>query len=272
MRTNNGIGVLLLLSLATIGFTAPAGGAAEFEVVATGPLASVQNDASASDGTTAGPLPPIFDLARLQGGSFRATFRFSGVTPGPGSTAVYDLGPSSGVTTYELLDPAGAVVHRGTGPSEPVAIVSNNFGGAPFTVDQVLLGSVVNSVTGWNVPATRYSPTPEFHSVAHLDVNSYVGNGVNYLSDLAIPTDAATYLAFPTANAGRAFYAIAEFGDGDFVNRAGPYQHALTQLQYDIAALTVTPVPESGLACLLVPFLWASGMRRHSRARTSGAR
>jgi hypothetical protein len=237
--------------IAFAGLIALAGSAApatDYEITASGPLASILNDTSTSDGTTRGTLPPMLDLNRLDGGSFRATFRFTPVAPVAGPTASYALSATSGMTRYELLDPSGQVVHRGSNPSEPMALVSNNNGAAPFTADQVLLSSSVESITGLHRPAPRYGATPDFLSLADFNVGGYVGNGVDYLTSLAIPTDPAPYLAPPLQN--RMFDVLLEFGDGDYGDRVGPYQYAGTQLTYNITAVTVTPVPEPTAAAL----------------------
>ncbi len=245
-----------------LGLVSRAAGAADHEVTASGTLLSVLSDSGTFDGTAAGTLPPLLDLGRLQGGSFRATYRFTQVRPESGTTAFYELSASSGMTSYELLDRDGLVVHRGGSPSGPVAILSNNYGGAPFVVDQVLLGSEGHTITGLNLPAALYSPRPDFISHADFNLAGYVGAGVDYLSGLSIPTDAATYLAFPAA--GRSFNVGLEFGDGDYIERLAPYQLVSTQLQYDITTLTVTAVPEPA-ACLLLPALAVLGLRRVRR-------
>jgi hypothetical protein len=255
LRASDSIGFsLVALSAGLIGFTGSMAGAADYQIVASGPLAFVFSDTSVFDGTTVeiGTLPPLLDPRRLEGGSFRATFRFSQVTPNPGGNSFYELSASSGMTSYELLDAAGLVLHRGSGPSDPTAIVSNNYGGIPFSVDEVLLSSGVGGVTGLNVPAALYSSPPEFISVADFNVNGFVSAGVDYVTDLSIPTDAATYLAFPTP--GRSFDVLLEFGDGDFIDQVGPYQHAATELRYDITSLAVNPaVPEpAGILAVLV--------------------
>ena len=132
-----------------------------------------------------------------------------------------------------------------------MALVSNNNGAAPFTADQVLLSSSVESITGLHRPAPRYGATPDFLSLADFNVGGYVGNGVDYLTSLAIPIDAAPYLAPPLQN--RMFDVLLEFGDGDYGDygdRVGPYQYAGTQLTYNITAVTVTAVPEPTAAAL----------------------
>lgn len=251
-----------------IGFAATAAGAQDYQVVASGPLYSVTSDSSTFDGTKTGTLPLLLEDGRLAGGSFRATYAFTQVTPLTGAEAFYELSPSSGMTSYELLDATGAVVHRGGNPSEPVAILSNNYGGAPFTVDQVLLGSRVNDVTGWRVPAPRYGDAPDLNSFADFNFASYVGDGVNYLTDLSIPTNAATYLAFPGAPLpGRVFDVNIEFGDGDYLERAAPYQYVTTQLQYDVTSLAVTVVPDPAAAGMALLALAVFAVRRGGRNR-----
>jgi hypothetical protein len=94
---------------------------------------------------------------------------------------------------------------------------------------------------------------------------------VNYLNDLSIPTEAATYLSFPTANAGRAFDVFIDFGDGAYVNRSGPYQHVSALLQYDITSLQVTAVPEPAGAVLFalagIPLLSRQARRQSPLTR-----
>lgn len=254
---------LLLASVALICFACPRASGADYEVTASGRLGAVQSEAKAFDGTTTAALPDILDLGRLQGGSFRATYRFMQVTPATSGTAAhYDLGLGYGMTRYELLDANGVVVHRGTNPSEADVVIENNFGSPPFSVDQVFLSSVVNSVTGVEVPEAKYSLTPDFLSAADISVVGNVGNGVNYLNELSIPTDEATYLSFPNTPTGKSFDVLLEFGDGDYLNQAGPYQHVFAQLRYDVSTLAVMPVPEPTLAGLLA--ICACGMLRRS--------
>lgn len=244
------------------GVACPVARGADYLVTASGSLASVLSEAKAFDGTNITTLPDILDLDRLQGGTFRATYRFTPVAPQlSGNDAVYQLSPTSGMISYDLLDSSGVVVHRGTNPSEPLVLVENNYGNPPYSVDQVLLTSNVNNVTGWHVPNAVYSASPDFHSVADFNLNGYVDNSTNYLNDLGIPTDAATYLSFPIANVGRAFDVLIEFGDGDYGNQSGPFQHVFAQLQYDITALEVTAVPEpAGMTLMLL-----AGMIRFRR-------
>lgn len=243
----------LLLSLA-----APAARAADYLVTASGPLTSTFSEGKTFDGTTFGTLPPILDIDRLDGGSFRATFRFNQVTPVAGPSFFYDLDSSSGMTSFHLLDAAGAVVHHGSNPSEPQAYIQNNAGGAPFIVDQVLLTSTVNTISGSTIPTALYSPPGDLISVSDLNLAGTLGPGVDFVTDMLIPTDTATYLAFPT----RIFDVFVEFADGDYINQIGPFQLVDTFAEYQIDALTVTAVPEPAVACLLFPIVTALARRR----------
>ncbi len=222
--------------------------AADYEMVVSGPLLSAFSDSSTFDGTNHGTLPPILDLAALDGGSFTATFRFSTVTPLTGDFALYDLPAPAGMTSFDLRNSSGAVVHHGSDPFEANAIVQDNVGSPPFVVDQVLLGSSVSAISGSAWPVPIYSASGDVFSVSDVSFSATL-NGDNYISDLSIPTSAATYLAFPD----RVFDVVLEFGDGDYINRVGPYQLVDTMVQYQIAGVTVTPVPESGLIWGLLP-------------------
>ena len=97
------------------------GGAAwglDYEIIASGPLNYTYNYSSTFDGTTFGTLPSFLHLDRLQGGSFRATFRFTQMPAHGGNDTIYFLSSSSGVTSYELLDASGVVVHQGSNPAQ----------------------------------------------------------------------------------------------------------------------------------------------------------
>jgi hypothetical protein len=232
--------------LGGVAIACPLASGADYILTASGPITSILSESSTFDGTNSGVLPPLLDDVGLAGGTFEATYRLSTVTPQPGSTASYALSPSS-MITFDLRNAGGQLVHHGADSSNPSAYVANNYGGAPYTVDQVLLDAVVNTVTGSNIPTPLYSATPDLISVADFNCAGYVDASVNYLSDLSIPTDAATYLAFDHKN----FDVFLEYGDGDYIDRVAPYQYAVAIMQYDITALTVTPVPEPASAALL---------------------
>jgi hypothetical protein len=253
------IGLLLLIcSIARAG---------DYEMTVSGPLLSAISESSTFDGTNHGALPPILDIVALDGGSFTATFRFSTVTPLAGSFALYDLLPPAGMTSFDLRNSSGAVVHHGSNPSEAVAIVANNDGSPPFVVDQVLLGSNVNSITGSVIPAPIYSPPGDLIQASDLNFAATL-NGDDYVTDLSIPTNPATYLAFPY----RVFDLLIEFGDGDYIDQIGPYQLIDTIVQYEITSLTVTPVPEASLVSLLIPIVSTVALRKRRTARPSARR
>jgi len=232
--------------------------AADYEMVASGPLVSVLSESSTFDGTNHGTLPPALDLGALDGGSFTATFQFSTVTPIPGNIAGYPLLPPAGMTSFDLRNAAGQVVHHGGGPFDAGVTVENNYGAAPFSVDQVFLASQVSSITGSIIPAPIYSPPGDLILATDLSFSGYVSGGTQYLNDLSIPTDPAIYLPFPN----RTFDLLIEFGDGDYIDQIGPYQLVDTIAQYEITSLTITPVPEAGLVWVLLPAAPAVAMRR----------
>jgi hypothetical protein len=49
----------------------------------------------------------------------------------------------------------------------------------------------------------------------------------------------------------RTFRAGAFFGDGDWLDQAGPFQYVETSVQYSINSLTITSVPAPGVAAVL---------------------
>ena len=248
---------LAIASMGMLTVAATRSVAADYVIVASGPFLSATSDSSKFDGTNHGTLPPVLDLAALDAGSFTATFRFSTVTPDPGNTTFYELDSSSSMT-FDLFNASGGVVHHGSMSSEPIAIISNDYGGAPFTVDQVLLSATMNSISGWHVPAPIYSPPGDLLSAGDLNFFGNVSGGTQYVNDLSIPTNPATYLAFPD----RTFDVFIEFGDGDYIDQVAPYQLIDTMAQYQITSLSVTPVPEAGLTSLFMFGLTAVGLRR----------
>ncbi len=238
---------LALVSLGMLAITCPIASAADYEMVVSMTLLSAFSDSSTFDGTNHDTLPPILDIAALEGGSFSATFRFSTVTPDKGDTAVYEL-PSPAGMTVDLRNSSGAIVHHGSNPSDAVAIIANNTGSPPYVVDQVFLASSVNSITGSVIPAPIYSASGNLYLSSDVSFFATL-TGDDYLTDLSIPTNAATYMAFPN----RVFDVFIEFGDGDYGDQIGPYQLVTTIVQYQVNSLTVTPIPEPGLVSLLVP-------------------
>jgi hypothetical protein len=104
-----------------------------------------------------------------------------------------------------------------------------------------------DSPDGLVLPTPLYGPGTVF-SNAGLNYSGYVSPGHDYLSDdVNIPTDASTYLAFPT----KILDLVVQFEDGD-VNQIGPYQNDSFDAQYNITALSVTAVPEPSTFVLAV--------------------
>jgi hypothetical protein len=196
------------------------------------------------------------------GGSFVATYRFS--TPAPpasGDFASYNFDSLAGLS-YSLLDPNGAAVHVGSNPSAALAFVFNknaNFG------DGVSLFAFVNDVSGLVTPPVLYQPTPDLIALqSRLRFGGDVAAGTGFVSSLALPTDAATYLGFST----KTFSAAMSFNDGDvFGLEGGPYQYVESFVQYAITEVTVTPVPEPAAiaTCLIGLVALAYGPLNHKR-------
>ncbi len=239
---------LIGAALVTLSLACPMVGAADFKIVASGPYFSTLETNGTFDGTNTGTLPPLLDLTRVEGGSFRATYRFPSVTPPTGQDTVYSPGPPYGLTSFELLDASGLVVYSGGDPFDNFINVQDNDGSIPFRSDQVFLASSIGTVTGANIPTPIYSSPPDILAYGVFNFYGPVYPDTNYTSDLAIPTDAATYLSFPF----QSFDFLMAFGDGDYIDRVGPYQYAEVHLQYDVTALTVAQVvPEPATLALL---------------------
>ena len=83
-KSSSRVGCLFLATIGALGAVSPMARAADYVIVASGPLVSATSDSSTFDGTNHGTLPPVLDLAALEGGSFTATFQFSSVAPLPG--------------------------------------------------------------------------------------------------------------------------------------------------------------------------------------------
>lgn len=265
-------GILRALGLAVasagmLAFAYPAANAADYVITASGPLLSVYSFSDTFNGTDHGELPPLLDVDRLTGGTFNASFRFSTVTPPGGYTsAYYDLSGTSAGMTFDLFDAGGQVVHHKSDSSGAEAIVANNNGSAPYIVDQVLLVSINNGITGLVFPTPLYTPPGEIFSVADFNFGGYVGGGVDYVTDLSIPIDAATYLAFPS----KFFDVVLSFADGDVVDMVNAYQSAELYITYEINSLSVTAVPEpSSLAICGIGGVLAAGVRRRKTAGRS---
>lgn len=234
----------------------PIARAADFVLTASGTIRDIFSESSTFDGTNFGVLPPLLDVDRLAGGTFTASYWFSEVVPDQGSEAFYTLSASSGMT-YDLLDASDNLVHRGSDSTYADAYIQSNQGSAPFTVDQVLLTAAINDTTGSHIPTPLYG-LPQIFSIGDFSFSGYVDGSVDYISNLAIPTDAATYQAFPT----KLFDVFFEFSDGDVFSTVNPYQYANITLQGDITTFTVTPVPEPATILLFTPALLIFGLTR----------
>ncbi|MBY0310707.1 MAG: hypothetical protein K2W85_01415 [Phycisphaerales bacterium] len=236
------------VGLAALGILAAPAIAQDYLITISGPYRTFANEGFSFDGTTNGTLDPIYNIQRLTGGTFSATFRFQAVTsPAPGDFAGYDFTPPAGLT-YDLFDSAGALVHRGTSPSNAGATVTNNFSfnGNPPS-DSVSMFSFVRNVTGLVTPAPLYGPGEVGAIQSSIGFGGVVSPGNDYLTDLSIPLSASTYLSFPN----RTFRTAAYFGDGDFFDFLDPYQYIETSVTYGITSVNVTQVPAPGAASVL---------------------
>jgi hypothetical protein len=266
MRQNKMIGRVVgvaAVAATMLNLACPTARAGDYQMVASGPI--ISNSLSSFSGTfdgttrTTDNLPPIFDLALLAGGSFRATLRFSTeytVNPDDG---FYDLNPPSGIA-FDLLNSSGAVVYHGSYFSDPIAILLNNFGSAPYVTDQVAIYGNDHNADGLVLPKPLYGPG-SVDSTAGLNFYGNVSPGHDYLSDdVNIPTNLSPYLAFPN----KILDMTVSFRDGDAYNQIGPYQYAGFTAQYDITALSVTPVPEPSVTCLLLSIFILNACRRRA--------
>ena len=223
--------------------------AADYLLTATGNFESSDGYSDLFDGTTnVDPhLPSLYDTARLEGGSFVATYRFSTTAPpASGNFATHNFDSLAGLT-YSLLDPDGAVVHVGSNPSAAFAFVFNdnpNFG------DEISLFAFVNDVSGLVTPPALYQPVPDLFALqSRFRFTSDMAAGSDFIPSLAVPTDAAAYLGFPT----KTFTAAMSFNDGDvFGDVGGPYQYVESYVGYAITNLTVTAVPEPATPVMLL--------------------
>ena len=81
--------------------------------------------------------------------------------------------------------------------------------------DSVRLFSFINAVTGLTAPAPIYSPSGQLGALqSAMLFSDDVTPGTDYLTDLSIPLNAATYLSFPNSRV----CVGAFFGDGDFID------------------------------------------------------
>lgn len=223
----------------------PAPAHAAFRVTFTGPLDYSDYFSSRFDGTDSfdDDLPPLFDLGRLAGGSFRATSLVPDVPP---------VDEDSGYSLYEyvppvpagidLLDPTGAVVHRlRTGLYE---VEVENFetrptrGRPPIRVNEATFLAVPDGFGGLDAPPELYGP----NRFVVGTVAAYFTRGTRPLGDVSIPAAGATYLGY----ADREFFIRLDVANGD-PNGDDPNLYVSTTLGYQITGVSVAPtasVPE----------------------------
>ncbi|MDG3008084.1 PEP-CTERM sorting domain-containing protein [Paludisphaera mucosa] len=256
---------------------APAPAAADHLITFTGAFDDSDYSSSRWDGADQfeDDLPPLFDLTRLGGGSFRATFRVPEVPP---------VDEYSGVANFEyhppaplalvLLDAAGGVVHRLGGGLYELDV--ENFrrqgrpGSPPQRANDVSFYAVPDGLAGLDAPPELYGP----NRLAFGEIAATFADGSRPLGDVSIPLDGATYLDFDGREL-RVYLAVAN-GDpsGD-----GPNLYVYTQLVYQITGASVAPaaVPEPSGAGLMsagaAGLAWYARRRRGraARARTEAS-
>jgi hypothetical protein len=184
---------------------------------------------------------PLFDLARLDGGSFRTTLFVPDVVPGGShGPAQYTFDPPTPLT-LDQLDPAGAVVHRVGGLLDEADVENRRIPGAEGGhADEVTFFAHASGLGGLDLPPELYGPNQFTDNTLSADF----ANGNRPLGDLSIPTDAATYLAYSDTQ----FFVGLDVVNGD-PNGVGPYVDVFTSLDYTITGVTVVPEP-AGLALL----------------------
>ena len=194
-------------------------------------------------------LPNLFNLSRLAGGTFAATFRIpTGGTPGQGSDstrALYSFAPGTVGVTFTLFDASGAIVHNGaSGPGTTgLGVVENNYGSL---VDAVQLGTnsfdTNTTVSGLVAPPLLGGETDLYGGAAVL----FESNNLSALSGLAIPTDLATYRRLQ----GAAF--VASAGIDTFSPDGDQYAEVLSGVSYRITDVAESSVPEPSSAILVL--------------------
>ncbi len=237
--------VAAAVALAAMSTTAHA---QDYLITVSGTYQSFSNDGFNFDGTTITPLGPLYDIPRLTGGTISATYRFSAVTnPPAGTFTSYDFTAPAGMT-YQLFDAMGALVHTGTSPSDAFAFVLNNNASPSSVTDGVSFISFVNAVTGLTAPAPLYSPSGELGALqSAMLFFGDVTPGTDYLTDLSLPLDAATYLSFPNSRVRVGAF----FGDGDWLDQAAPFQYIETSVSYSITSVSISQIPTPSAAAVL---------------------
>lgn len=236
---------LIASAIPSLLFICPVATAEDYRIDASGPLFFMAATSDWFDGTVHRRIPPLLDTDRLTGGSFAASFRFSTVTPIDGTEAYYDLSGTTAGMTFDLLDARGQLVYHSGDSFAAEAMLTNDWG--LWGLDLVWLAAQNKISDGSHFPTPIYTPPGELKSVANFSFYDHVSPSVDYITDLSIPTDAATYLAFSD----KQFNVVLTFGDGDVANLVPPFQYVELSLGYEITTISVTQVPEPRLIALL---------------------
>lgn len=194
-------------------------------------------------------LPPLFDLSRLEGGSFRATFQVPDVPPVDEDSgfATFEYDPPTPLT-LTLLDAAGDVVHLLGGGLYGLDV--ENFstpgrpGRPPLRSNNVSFYAATDGLSGLIAPPELYGP----NRFAFADIAAYFVDGTRPLGDVSIPLDGSTYLDFDE----REFEVSLAVTNGD-PGGDGPNLYVSTQLVYRItgASVVTAAVPEPASLTLL---------------------
>ncbi|MBX9623497.1 MAG: hypothetical protein K2X82_06760 [Gemmataceae bacterium] len=197
---------------------------ADFLVTFTGEFDSGGGISERFDGTdfTYGEFPPLFDLDRLDGGSFRATFRLPSLPPMSGTgTRAFDIAPPA-LVALTLFDATGAVVHPGLGGTVDRGEVRNDRTlPGRFREDGVLFGGSLawGGATGLVLPPERFGPNRASQAVVEFGFSTIDRGSPDIPGDLTVPTDGDTYLGFDESY----FFLALEVVNGDYPDQVGPY-------------------------------------------------